>query len=156
MEIRQFQNSISDSRSVENISDKRLRIEVQPAQTKWGRKGKAFCERPFASHRQQPGKEKQNVDVPPPWKNVCGRPWQKDYATKSFKWEQRRQKKLYESHTTLRINSTALKRCKMCVQGLREKCYQGVQRPTPAPLFSWTLVKTSIACLYSNQNQLSY
>jgi len=30
--------SISDSRSVENISDKRLKIEVQPAQTngwKW-------------------------------------------------------------------------------------------------------------------------
>ena len=35
MDIRQFmkRNGISDSWSVENISDKRLRIEVQPAQT---------------------------------------------------------------------------------------------------------------------------
>jgi len=34
MDIRQFmKKSISDSRSVENISDRRLRIEVQPAQT---------------------------------------------------------------------------------------------------------------------------
>jgi len=35
MDIRQFmkRKSISDSRIVENISDKRLWIEVQPAQT---------------------------------------------------------------------------------------------------------------------------
>jgi len=35
MDISQFlkRKSISDSRSVENISDKRLGIEVQPAQT---------------------------------------------------------------------------------------------------------------------------
>jgi len=35
MDIRQFikRESICDSRNVENISDKRLRIEVQPAQT---------------------------------------------------------------------------------------------------------------------------
>jgi len=35
MDIRQFmkRKSIFDSRSAENISDKRLRIEVQPAQT---------------------------------------------------------------------------------------------------------------------------
>jgi len=35
MDIRQFmkRKSTSDSRSVENISDKRLQIEVQPAQT---------------------------------------------------------------------------------------------------------------------------
>jgi len=35
MDIRQFmkRKNISDSRSVENISYKRLRIEVQPAQT---------------------------------------------------------------------------------------------------------------------------
>ena len=34
-DIRQFmkRKTISDSRSVENISDKKLRIEVQPAQT---------------------------------------------------------------------------------------------------------------------------
>jgi len=42
-----------DDRSVENNSDKRLKIEVQPAQTNRLeiRKGKAFCERPFALHR---------------------------------------------------------------------------------------------------------
>jgi len=28
--------------------------------------GKAFCECPFALHRQQPKKYKQNVDVSPP------------------------------------------------------------------------------------------
>jgi len=35
MDLRQFvkRKSISDSRSVQNISDKRLRIEVQPAPT---------------------------------------------------------------------------------------------------------------------------
>jgi len=35
MDISQFmvRKSISDSRSLENISDKSLRIEVQPAQT---------------------------------------------------------------------------------------------------------------------------
>jgi len=40
IDVRHFmkRKSISDSRSVENISDKRLKIEVQPAQTngwKW-------------------------------------------------------------------------------------------------------------------------
>ena len=35
----------------------------------WCRKGEAFCVRPFALHRQQPEKDKQNVDfVPPPGK----------------------------------------------------------------------------------------
>jgi len=41
MDIRQFmkkRKSISDSRSVENIAEKRLRIEVQPSQTN-GSKG---------------------------------------------------------------------------------------------------------------------
>jgi len=33
-----------------------------------------FCIRPFALHRQQPEKDKQNVDFAPPWKNFCGRP----------------------------------------------------------------------------------
>jgi len=28
-----------------------------------GRKGKAFCERPFALHHQQPEKDKQNFDA---------------------------------------------------------------------------------------------
>jgi len=37
MDIRQFmKKSISDSRSAEYISDKRLRSEVQPAQTNGG------------------------------------------------------------------------------------------------------------------------
>jgi len=34
----------------------------------------AFCERSFALHRQQPEKEKQNIDVVLPWKNFRGRP----------------------------------------------------------------------------------
>ena len=44
MDIRQFmvRKSISDSRSVENISDKRLRIEVQPAQTNGEERVKRF------------------------------------------------------------------------------------------------------------------
>jgi len=33
-----------------------------------GRKGKACCERPFALHRQQPEKDKQNFDVALPEK----------------------------------------------------------------------------------------
>jgi len=70
MDIRQFmkRKSISDSRSVENISDKSVITEVQPVQTKWGRKGKGFSERPFALHRQQPEKDKQNFDVALPGK----------------------------------------------------------------------------------------
>jgi len=31
----------------------------------WCRKGKAFCEHPFALRHQQPEKDKQNGDVPP-------------------------------------------------------------------------------------------
>jgi len=34
----------------------------------------AFCEHPFALQRQQPEKDKQNVDVAHPWKKFCGRP----------------------------------------------------------------------------------
>ena len=59
MDIRQFmkRKSISDSWSVENIWDKRLRIEDQPAQTN-GIERVKVCERPFALHRQQPEKDK--------------------------------------------------------------------------------------------------
>jgi len=39
------------------------------------RKGKEFCERPFALHCQQPENDKQNFDVVLRWKNFCGRPW---------------------------------------------------------------------------------
>jgi len=44
MDIMQFmkRKSISDSRSVENISDKRLRIEVRPAQTNGVERVKRF------------------------------------------------------------------------------------------------------------------
>jgi len=45
-----------------------LRIEVQPAQSNGGGNGKAFCERLFALHRQQPEQDKQNFDVSPPGK----------------------------------------------------------------------------------------
>ena len=34
----------------------------------WCRKGKAFCEHAFALHRQQHGKDKQNIDYAPPGK----------------------------------------------------------------------------------------
>jgi len=40
----------------------------------WRRKGKAFCERPFALYHQQLEIGKQNFDVGPLWKNFCGRP----------------------------------------------------------------------------------
>jgi len=40
----------------------------------WCRKGKPFCERSFALHRQEPENDKQNVDDVAPWKSFCGRP----------------------------------------------------------------------------------
>jgi len=42
-----------------------------------------FCIRPFALHRQQPEKDKQNVDFAPPWKNICGRPCQQRLSTEA-------------------------------------------------------------------------
>jgi len=44
MDIRQFmkRKSISESRSAENISDKRLRIEFQPAQSNGVKRAKRF------------------------------------------------------------------------------------------------------------------
>jgi len=61
--------SITDSRSVEHISDKRLSIEIQPAQTNGVERVKrSFCERPFGLRRQQPENDKQNFDVAPPGK----------------------------------------------------------------------------------------
>jgi len=66
MDIRQFMNrkSISDSQSVENISDKRLRIEVQPAQTNGVERVKCFVN--VHLHCQQPEKDMQNFDVAHP------------------------------------------------------------------------------------------
>jgi len=78
MDIRLFikRKSIHDSRSIENISDKRLRIEVQPAQTNGVERIKAFSERPFALHRQQIEKDKQNCDVAPTGKiSADGHAW---------------------------------------------------------------------------------
>ena len=65
MKIRQFmkRKSICDSRSVKNISDKRLRMKVQPAQSNGVEKGKAFCERPSVLYCQQPEKDAQNFDL---------------------------------------------------------------------------------------------
>jgi len=37
-------------------------------------KGEAFCERPFALHREQPESDIQIIDVAPTWKNFCRRP----------------------------------------------------------------------------------
>ena len=63
MDIRECmkRKSISDSRNVENISDKRLRIEVQPAQINGVERTKRFVD------VQQAEKDKQNfdVDLPP-------------------------------------------------------------------------------------------
>ena len=44
IDVRQFmkRKSVSDSRSVENILDKRLRLEVQPAQTNGVKRVKRF------------------------------------------------------------------------------------------------------------------
>jgi len=86
MDIRLFMKgkSISDNRSVENISDKSLRTEVQSVQTKWGRKGKAFCERPFALHRQQSEKDKQNLDVATPGKISADAHGVKHYLLNAF------------------------------------------------------------------------
>jgi len=53
----------------------KIENEVRPAQTKWGVKGKAFRERPFALHCQQPEKDNQNSDIAPPRKSFCGHPW---------------------------------------------------------------------------------
>jgi len=46
----------------------------QEAFSLWCRKGKTFCQRAFALHRWQNGKDKENVEFAPTWQNVCGRP----------------------------------------------------------------------------------
>ena len=71
MDIRQFvkRKSISDSRSVKNISCKRLRVRFDRHRLMgYSPKGKAFCERPFALHCEQPEKDKQSFDIAPPGK----------------------------------------------------------------------------------------
>jgi len=56
---------VSDTRSVETISDKRLRIEVQPAQANGVDGVKRFVNVHLRLHRQQPEKDEQNFDVSP-------------------------------------------------------------------------------------------
>jgi len=68
--------SISDSCSVENISDKRLRIEVQvePAQTNQVENMKCFVNvhlRCIDSNL----KRIRKISMLPPWKNFCGHRW---------------------------------------------------------------------------------
>jgi len=65
--------NISDSRSVENISHKLLRIEFQPAQRGVEREKRfvnvyLHC---IASNL----KRISTISTLPPWKNFCGRPW---------------------------------------------------------------------------------
>jgi len=71
MDIRQFvkRKSISDSRSAEKIQTKDWELRSNQHRLMWYKKGKAFCERPLALHRQQPEKDKQNFDISPPGKN---------------------------------------------------------------------------------------
>ena len=83
MGIRQFmkRKSISGSRSVENISDKRWRTEVQPIQTNGVERVKRFVNvhlHCIASNL----KRKSKISTFLPWKNFCGRPRQQYH--KSF------------------------------------------------------------------------
>jgi len=76
MDIMQFmkRKSISDSRSVENISDKRLRIEVRPAQTNGVERVKRFVNvhlHCIVSNLKIISK----IWRCPLWKIFCGRPW---------------------------------------------------------------------------------
>jgi len=76
MDIRQFmkRKSISDSRSAENISDKRLRSKVRPAQTNGVEMVKCFVNvhlHCIASNLKRISK----IFTLSPWKILCGRPW---------------------------------------------------------------------------------
>jgi len=67
MDIRQFmkRKNISDSRSVEKNFRQKLENWGLTSTGEWDRKDKAFCERPFALHDQQPVQDKQDFDVAP-------------------------------------------------------------------------------------------
>jgi len=67
--------SISDKRSVENISDKRLRIEVRPAQTNGVESVKRFLNVHLNCIVSNLKRIQQNFDIVPTWKNICGRQW---------------------------------------------------------------------------------
>jgi len=67
--------SISDSRSAEKISDKRIRIEIQPAQTNGVERIRRFVNihlHCIVSNLKRVSK----FSTLPPWKNFCGRSWQ--------------------------------------------------------------------------------
>jgi len=75
MDIRQFMKTekFFGSRSVEHISDKRLRIEVQPAQTNEAENVKRFMN-PHLHCIVSKLKRIGTISTFPPWKNLCGRP----------------------------------------------------------------------------------
>jgi len=77
MDIRQFmkRKSISDSRSVQNISDKRLRIEFQPAQTNGVERVKRFVNVHLHCIVSNLSEKIGKISTLPPWKSFCGRPW---------------------------------------------------------------------------------
>ena len=55
-------SSVSEKESL--LPTKRIFATVAETFSLWCKKGKILCERPFALHRQQPEKNKQNVDFP--------------------------------------------------------------------------------------------
>jgi len=77
MEIRHFMkgNSISDSRSVENISDKILRIEVRPTQTNGLERVKRFVNVHLHCIVSNQKMISKILTLPPPlWKIFCRHP----------------------------------------------------------------------------------
>jgi len=77
MDIKQFmkRKNVTDSRSVENILDKRLRIEIQPALTNWVERVKRFVNlhlHGIVSNQKRISSI--NFNVATPWKNFCGCP----------------------------------------------------------------------------------
>jgi len=75
VDTRQFikRKSISNSRSVESISDKRLRIEIQPAQTNGVKMVKCFMNVRFHCIVNRL-KRISKISTLPPWKIFCGHP----------------------------------------------------------------------------------
>jgi len=76
MDIRVFmkRKSICNSRSVENISDKRLRIEVQPAQTNGLERTKRFVNAHLHCTVSNLKRISKISTLPPPTKTLCGPP----------------------------------------------------------------------------------
>jgi len=70
-----MKKKISDSRSAENISDKRLRIELQPAETNGGEGVKRFLNVHLHCIVSNLHRISKNSTTLPPWINFCGCPW---------------------------------------------------------------------------------